>query len=128
MDASAIAQAALALSVDNSRDAAMNELLQERERLAMAAEDMRTFVASRHFTWDLLMERGPVPPAHVPWTWKRAYNQLLSQWQNRHDAIHEALRDVRMGEPESAERLLRHEDGEVLDNQENDEHLQEYPA
>ncbi len=128
MDASAVAQAALALSVENSRDAAMNELLQERELLAMAAEDMRSFVASRHFTCDLLLERGPVPPAHVPWTWKRAHNQLLSQWQNRHDAIHEALRDVQMGEPESAERLLRHEVGECSDNEENDEHLQEYPA
>ena len=130
MDASAVAQAALALSINNSRDAAMNELLQERERLAMAAEDMRTFVASRHFTRDLISQpqRGSVSPAHVPWTWKRAYNQLLSQWQNRHDAIHEALRDVRMGEPESAERLLRHEVGEFSDNEENDEHLREYPA
>ena len=129
MDASAIAQAALALSVDNSRDAAMNELLQERERLAMAAEDMRTFVASRHFTRDLISEphRG-LARTHVPRTWKRAHNLLLSQWQNRHDAIHEALRDVRMGEPERAERLLRHEVGELSDNEENDEHLREYPA
>ena len=127
MDASAVAQAALALSVENSRDAAMNELLQERERLAMAAEDMRSFVASRHFTRDLTSQpqRGSVSPAHVPWTWKRAYNQLLSQWQNRHDA-HEALRDVRLGEPKSAERLLRHEVGELsAEEEEEDENMEE---
>ena len=128
MDASNVAQAEMALAIDNYRDDALNELLLERERLAMAAEDLRSFVAARHFTWDLLMDRGPVPTAHVPRTWKRAYEQLLSQWQNRHDAIHEALRDVRMGEPESAEQILRHEVGEFSDDEENDEHLREYPA
>ena len=54
MDASTVAQAALAMAVDNSRDAALNELLLERERLAMGAEDLRSFVAARHFTRNLL--------------------------------------------------------------------------
>ena len=39
-----------------------------------------------------------------------------------------ALRDVRMGDPESAERLLTHEVGECSDDEENDEHLQEHPG
>ena len=46
MDAWYVAQAALALAVDNYRDDALNELLLERERLAMAAEDLRSFVAA----------------------------------------------------------------------------------
>ena len=116
------------MAVDNSRDAALNELLLERERLAMGAEDLRSFVAARHFTRNLLLQRGSVPPAHVPWTWKRAYEQRHSQMENTHDVILEALRDVRMGDPESAERLLKHEVGEFSDDEENDEHLQEYPG
>ena len=126
MDASSLASAALALAVANSQTAALQELLLERERLAMGAEDLRSFVAARHFMMNLLTERGPVPPAHVPWTWKRAYEQRHSQY--RHDVILEALRDVRMGDPESAERLLKHEVGEFSEDEENDEHLQEYPG
>ena len=128
MDASAIAQAALALTINYYREDALKELLLEGERLAMGAEDLRSFVAARHFTINLLAERRPVPPAHVPWTWKRAYEQRHSQMENTHDVILEALRDVRMADPESAERLLKHEVGEFSEDEENDEHLQEYPA
>ena len=126
MDASAIAQAALALSVSYYRDETVNELLVERERLAMEAEDLRSFVAARHFMRNLFNRQG-LPPSHLPRTWQRACELLFSQWQNRHEVTHEALRDVRMGDSESAERLLRHEVGEFSDNEEN-EHLLEYPA
>ena len=69
MDASSLASAALALGVANSQTAALQELLLERERLAMGAEDLRSFfVAARHFTRDLLLQRGSVPAADVPWT------------------------------------------------------------
>ena len=64
MDASAVAQAALALTVKYYREDALNELLLERERVAIGAEDLRSFVAARHFTINLLAERRPVPPAH----------------------------------------------------------------
>ena len=112
MDASTVAQAALALAVDNSRDAALNELLQERERLALGAEDLRSFVAARHFTRNLLLQRGSVPPAHVPWTWERAYQQRHSDMESAYDVMLAALRDMRMGDPESAEQRLKHEVGE----------------
>ena len=124
MDASIVAQAALALAVDNSRDAAMNELLLERERLAMGAEDLRSFVAARHFTRNLLLQRGSVPPAHVPWTWKRAYEQRHSDMESAHDVMIAALRDVRMGDPESAKQRLKHEVGE-LSAEEEDENMEE---
>ena len=93
MDASSLASAALALAVANSQTAALQELLLERERLAMGAEDLRSFfVAARHFTRDLLLQRGSVPPADVPWTWERAHEQRNSDLGYAH-----ALRDVRMG-------------------------------
>ena len=47
MDASSVAAAALAVAVDESREAALRELLLDRERAAMQAEDLRSFVAER---------------------------------------------------------------------------------
>ena len=129
MDALSVAraQAALALSVSYYQDETVSELLVERERLAMEAEDMRSFVAGRHFM-HILFNRQGLPPSHLPRIWQRAYEPLFSDWLNRHDVIHEALRDLRMGDPESAERLLKHEVSEFSDNEENDEQLREYPA
>ena len=50
MDASSLAAAALAVAMNESRDAAVRELLVDRERSAMAAEDARSHGAQRHFT------------------------------------------------------------------------------
>ena len=47
MDASSVAAAALAVAVDESREAALRELLLDRERAAMQSEDLRSFVAER---------------------------------------------------------------------------------
>ena len=119
MDASSLASAALALAVANSQTAALQELLLERERLAMRGEDMRSFfVAARHFTRDLLLQRGSVPPADVPWTWERAHEQRNSDLGYAH-----ALRDVRMGESESAEQRLNYEVGES--SAEEEENMEE---
>ena len=105
------------MAVANSQTAALQELLLERERLAMGAEDLRSFfVAARHFTRDLLLQRGSMPPADVPWTWERAHEQRNSDLGNAR-----ALRDVRIGESESAEQRLNDEVGEssAEDEEEN---------
>ncbi len=127
MGASAIAQAALALSVSYYRDETVNELLVERERLAMEAEDLRSFVAARHFMHNLFNRQG-LPPSHLPRTWQRAYELLFSSWQDRHDVIRQAIHSFGTESSESAERLLRHEVGEFSEDEESDEHLQEYPG
>ena len=70
-----------------------------RSPATATAEDLRSFfVAARHFTRDLLSQRGSVPPADVPWTWERAHEQRNSDLGYAH-----ALRDVRMGEYEVGE-------------------------
>ena len=71
MDASSVAAAALAVAADHSRAAALSELLLERDRLAMREEDLRSFVAARHFTRSLLT----TPALGAAWTWERAYAQ-----------------------------------------------------
>ena len=104
MDASTLA--ALSLAMDESRDAALRELLQERERDRMQAEDLRSFVAQRHFTASQL-----VPGAPRPMTWEAAYARRHNDLQWAHDTMRDALRWVRSGDDVRAERLLAAELG-----------------
>ena len=105
-DASSLAAAALAVAVDESRDAALRELLLDRERAAMQAEDLRSFVAERHFTGSLLVARA------FPMTWEAAYAQRHADLELAHDAMRAALRAVRQGDDEGAEERLAVEVGD----------------
>ena len=49
MDASTLAAAALAIATETSQPAAVEELLLERERLAMDREALRSFLVERHY-------------------------------------------------------------------------------
>ena len=104
MDASTLA--ALSIAMDESRDAALRELLQERERDRMQAEDLRSFVAQRHFTASQL-----VPNALRPITWEAAYARRHNDLHWAHGTMRDALRWVRSGDDVSAERLLAAELG-----------------
>ena len=50
MDGLSVAAAALAVAVEDSRAAALQAVLLDRERAAMQAEDLRSYMAERHFT------------------------------------------------------------------------------
>ena len=104
MDASTLA--ALSIAMDESRDAALRELLQERERDRMQAEDLRSFVAQRHFTASQL-----VPNALRPITWEAAYARRHNDLHWAHGTMRDALRWVRSGDDVRAERLLAAELG-----------------
>ena len=99
MDALSIArtQAALALSASYCQDETVSKLLLERERLAMEAEDLRSFA-----------------------------KPLLTTWQTRHYVLRAALFDLSIGYADRAEQILKRELGELSDYEENDEDLQEY--
>ena len=66
----ALAAAALAVVLKESQEAALREALLDRERAAMTAEDLRSFVAQRHFTGST-----QVPSTMHPVTWEAAYEQ-----------------------------------------------------
>ena len=114
MDASSLAAAALAVAVDESRDAALRELLLDRERAAMQAEDLRSYVAQRHFTTSLLVARAPAM------TWEAAYAQLHFDLQLVFDATRAALRALRQGDGEGAEELLAADVGDSENNEESE--------
>ena len=115
MDASSVAATALAVAVDESRDAALRELLLDRECAAMQAEDLRSYVAQRHFTTSLLVPRAPAM------TWEAAYAQRHADLQLAHDAMRAALRAVRQGDDEGAEERLAVQVGDSDEEEEESE-------
>ena len=99
MDAVTLAAAALAIVVDESRDAALRQALLERERLAMAVEDRDSFLAQRYFTGSMQLR---VLSGERPQTWQAAYEV---RDDNFHQVV-DALRDVRAANREGdAERI-----------------------
>ena len=107
MDAATVVAAALAVVVEESRDAAMLDLLQERERLAMSVADRDSFLAQRHYVGSLQVPRVPGPPM----TWQAAYDQRHEDLQLAHEAMRTALRAYRQGNDELVERVLQAEVG-----------------
>ena len=100
MDAVTVA-AALAIVVDESQEAAMREVLLERERLAMTVADRDSYLAQRHHVISvqrLLPER--------PMTWQDAYDRRHTDYLNKEDVMRAALRALRRGDSEAAERYL----------------------
>ena len=77
MDAVTLVAAAVAVAVDNSRQAALNDLLLERERAAMHAAYLESHAAQRAYVGD---QQQPRPehanPQFYTTTWRDAYMQL----------------------------------------------------
>ena len=106
MDATTIA-AALTLVADHSRDSAILDLLQERERLAMIVEDQASYLAQRHWVGSLQVPRVPGPPM----TWQAAYEQRHDDLGHAHGAMRAALQAHRRGDNEIVEQVLQTEVG-----------------
>ncbi len=106
MDAATVA-AALAIVVDESQQAAMQTLLQERDRLAMIAEDQASYLAQRHWVSSLQVPRVPGPPM----TWQAAYEQRHDDLGHAHGAMRAALQAHRRGDNEIVEQVLQTELG-----------------
>ena len=79
MDASTLAASALAIANETSQSAAVEELLQERERLAMDREALRSFVVERHYIQAPDFSEDPL------WTWKNVFECQADQLQHIRD-------------------------------------------
>ena len=101
MDVVTLAAAALALIVDESRDAALRQALLDRERAAMTAEDRGSFLAQRLYTGST-----QVPSAMRPMTWRAAHRHVQNDVLEARDVMHAARRALRHGNGERAEALL----------------------
>ena len=111
MDAATVV-AALAIVVEESQQAAMLALLQERERLAMTVADRDSYLAQRHYVGSL-----QVPRPDRPMTWGAAFNQRHNHLIDAHHALRGALHARRDGDAEGALPVLEH----VVGEQDSDE-------
>ena len=102
MDAVTVAAAALATVVAESREAAMRELLLERERLAMTVADRDSYFAQLHFVVSAQLR----PPSIAIMTWEDAYLDQRTSWIDAQAAMRAALHAVRRGDNEAAEDFL----------------------
>ena len=102
MDAATIAAAALAVVVDESREAAMRDLLLEWERLAMTVADRDSYFAQRHFVVSAQLR----PPSIAIMTWEDAYLDQRTSWIDAQAAMRAALHAVRRGDNEAAKGFL----------------------
>ena len=105
MDAVTVA-AALAIVVDESQEAAMREVLLERERLAMTVADRDSFLAQRHH---VVSAQALLPGRLI--TWQSVYAQRHNDWVDGQQAMRAALRAVQRGDGEAAEAHLTEEVG-----------------
>ena len=114
MDAVTLAAAALAIAVDESRDAALRQALLERERLAMAVEDRDSFLAQRYFTGSMQL-RGAA--GHRPQTWQAAYEVRDDNFDQALDALREVRAANRQGDAECISDIVAGELGYSSDDE-----------
>ena len=103
MDGLTLAAAALAIAVDESRDAALRQAMLERERLAMGVEDRDSLLAQRFFVASMQM------PGAAPLTWRAAHTRAHNEALEMRDVMDEARRALRRGHDDRALALLEAE-------------------
>ena len=121
MDAPAVAAAAVAVAVQHAQAAAIEQLLRERERAAMANEDARSYIAQRHFVGSVQVPRHVIPPM----TWEAAYRQRHQDLLLAHDAMRAAQRAARAGDGARVLDLLAAELGSESEEETEEEEQEE---
>ena len=114
MDGLTLAAAALAIAVEESRDAALRQAVLERERLAMAVEDRDSFLAQRFCTRSMQL---PSPQGR-PQTWQAAYQVRDDNFEQVMDALREVRAANRHGDSERIEELIAREVADSSDEAE----------
>ena len=105
MDATTTVAAALAIAVEHSQAAALQQVLLDRERAAMTAEDRGSLLAQRLFT-----ASTQVPVCMRLQTWQAAHRHLSNVVLNLRNVMMLALRALYNGNIERAQALLDESD------------------
>ena len=121
MDAVTLVAAAVAIACDQSRQAAMEDVLRDRELQAMRAAHLESVIAQRMFTSNTQL--GNVPP---PVTWRTAHTMAHNDSVQSRAVIQQAARALRRGDDDRAAALLEAElAGSDTDSDTDDEHAQQ---
>ncbi len=102
------------MAVDDSRDAALQQALLERERLALAVEDRDSFLAQRYFTRSMQL-RGAA--GHRPQTWQAAYEVRDDNFHQVVDALRDVRAANRQGDAERIDDIVAMELGSSSDDE-----------
>ena len=101
MDAVTLVAAAIAVACDQSRNAALEEVLRDRELQAMRAAHLESLIAQRMFTSNTQL--GHVPP---PVTWRTAHTMAHNDAVQQRAVMNQAARALRRGEDDRAAAML----------------------
>ena len=103
MDGLTLAAAALAIAVEQSRDAALRQAVLERERLAMGVEDRDSFLAQRFFVGSMQLRAAGQPR---PQTWQAAYQVRDDNFEDVVDALRQVQEANRRGDEEAIHNIV----------------------
>ncbi len=95
--------AALSIAMDQSRDAAMEELLRQREIQAMHAAGLESYIAQKMYVENSQLQQQP---GARPMLWQVAATMAHNLVLDLRDGIGRAIVALRMGRPERAEEVL----------------------
>ena len=120
MDAVTLVAAAVAVACDQSRTAALEEVLRDRELAAMRAADLECQVAQRGHVWSQQLPRPAQLPLHAyRRTWQQAYNELDTEYQNALNALQAVGVANANGDSNRVAELVRQELGENAAHEDN---------
>ena len=117
MDAVILVAAALVVACENSRTAALEQVLRDRELAAMRAADLECQAAQRGHVWSQQLPRPAQLPLHAyQRTWQQAYNELDAEYQNALNALQAVGVANANGDSNRVAELVRQELGGDADS------------
>ena len=113
---------ALAVACENSRAAALQEVLRGRELAAMRAADLESHVAQRTYVWSqLLLRPQQLPLRAFQRTWQQAYSELDAEHQSALTALRAIGVANAQGDVDRIAELVGHQFGAAPEDAESDD-------
>ncbi len=110
MDAVTLVAAAVAVACDQSRNAALEDVLRDRELQAMRAADLESVIAQRMFTRNTQL--GNVPVDNLLVTWQRSREDLADDYAELVETLQQVRGANREGDGDRIEELIREQLGD----------------
>ena len=104
------------MASSGAADAALASAVLERERARMSLEDLRSWVAQRHFVGSL-----QVPQVGQTMTWEMAYSMRHNALLEAHSVLEEVRDLLQQNEPAAALQRLLEEVGDAREQAEEEE-------
>ena len=112
MDAVTLCTAAIAVACDQSRNAALEDAIRDRELAQMRVAGLESLIAQRMFPWSQQLRRpGHVPDAFYSRTWQECYSELETDYHQMRTALNRVGIANARGDRNLVARLVRTELG-----------------